>query len=106
MQKRMMEASETFLKGSTDFEKPIKKAISLIQDEKWNNADIVFITDGICNLSDDAKSMLKKCSPSINSALQVFFLMKGKICRFHLKSLQRKFTEQANFAKMILQLIL
>ena len=39
MQKRMMEASETFLKGSTDFEKPIKKAISLIQDEKWNNAD-------------------------------------------------------------------
>ena len=55
MQKRMMEASETFLKGSTDFEKPIKKAISLIQDEKWNNADIVFITDGICNLSDECE---------------------------------------------------
>ena len=57
----MMEASETFLKVRLILKNiNQKKALSLIQDEKWNNADIVFITDGIYNLSDECKSMLKK----------------------------------------------
>ena len=73
-----MEASETFLKGSTDFEEPIKKAISLIQDEKWNNADIVFITDGICNLSDECEKYVKEMQSKHKFSITGILLDEGE----------------------------
>lgn len=44
-----------FLKGGTDFEKPLEKAIQYIEADKFKHADILFITDGVCNISQNFK---------------------------------------------------
>jgi uncharacterized protein with von Willebrand factor type A (vWA) domain len=45
-------AAETFLGGGTDFEAPLREALRLIEQEDFTNADIVFVTDGVCELPD------------------------------------------------------
>lgn len=49
----IMAVAETFLDGGTDFETPLNEAMQLIAGEKpsFNKADIVFITDGECNIN-------------------------------------------------------
>lgn len=42
---------DTFLCGGTDFEKPLSKAIEFIKADKRNHSDILFITDGQCEIS-------------------------------------------------------
>ena len=44
--------AETFLRGDTDFETPLNEALRLIEHEGFENADIVFTTDGICELPE------------------------------------------------------
>lgn len=48
-----LHAAETFLDGGTDFHSPLKEALRLMQEEHFKNADIVFITDGECELSEN-----------------------------------------------------
>ena len=48
-----MRAAETFLGGGTDFQTPMKKAVQLMKEDGFENADIVFITDGECALPAD-----------------------------------------------------
>lgn len=50
--------AETFLNGGTDFETPLKEALMLMDYEGFANADIVFITDGVCSLSEDFTNAL------------------------------------------------
>jgi uncharacterized protein with von Willebrand factor type A (vWA) domain len=45
-------SADTFLGGGTDYETPLTEALRLIQDG-FQNADVVFITDGECAVSDD-----------------------------------------------------
>ena len=45
--------AESFLHGGTNFEAPLKKAVKLIEREGFENADVMFITDGECNISDE-----------------------------------------------------
>ena len=47
-----MAAAETFLDGGTDFETPLRKAVNLMENDGFENADIVFITDGCCELPE------------------------------------------------------
>ena len=47
-----LRAAETFLDGGTDFNSPLKEALRLMQEAHFENADIVFITDGECELSE------------------------------------------------------
>ena len=47
-----MTATETFLGGGTNFQTPMDEALRLMEAEGFENADIVFITDGECELSD------------------------------------------------------
>ena len=47
-----LRAAETFLDGGTDFVAPLFQALSLMKDEGFQNADIVFVTDGECELSE------------------------------------------------------
>ena len=39
--------------GYTDFEAPLTQAVTLIENEGFENADIMFITDGYCSISDE-----------------------------------------------------
>ncbi len=48
-----MRAAEKFLGGGTNFQTPMTKAVQLIQDDGFENADIVFVTDGECSLPED-----------------------------------------------------
>lgn len=47
-----MKAAETFLGGGTNFEAPMRQAVDLIERQGFENADIVFITDGKCRISE------------------------------------------------------
>lgn len=55
-----MKAAEFFLGGGTNFERPIQEAIRLMENEEFENADIVFITDGECTLSEEYQAELKR----------------------------------------------
>ena len=48
-----LSAAETFLNGGTNFETPMSESLRLMKDEGFENADIVFITDGECELSQE-----------------------------------------------------
>lgn len=55
-----MRAAETFLDGGTNFQAPMKKAVHLIKEDGFENADIVFITDGECCLSENYQKELRQ----------------------------------------------
>jgi len=48
----IMELAEYFPGGGTNFEEPLKKAVSLLESSKFKGGDIVFITDGESNVGD------------------------------------------------------
>ena len=49
---KILDCAERFHSGGTSFERPLEKAIELIKDSRFKDADIVFITDGDCYVSD------------------------------------------------------
>lgn len=51
---------EEFLDGGTNFEAPLRKALDLIKDSTFKNADIIFVTDGDCGVSDSFKQKFKQ----------------------------------------------
>jgi uncharacterized protein with von Willebrand factor type A (vWA) domain len=53
-------AAETFLGGGTDFETPLREALRLIEHEDFTNADILFVTDGECELPDEFRDELRQ----------------------------------------------
>ena len=55
-----MAAAETFLDGGTDYETPLREALSLMEDQGFENADIVFITDGYCELPEETVAELAR----------------------------------------------
>lgn len=56
----VLKAAETFLGGNTDYATPLKEALRLMELEGFENADMVFVTDGVCALPEDFLSDLKK----------------------------------------------
>lgn len=54
------EAAAFFFGGGTDFEAPLKKAVSIMQKSAFKKGDIVFITDGECAVSDKFMRKFKK----------------------------------------------
>jgi uncharacterized protein with von Willebrand factor type A (vWA) domain len=49
---KIITCAERFRGGGTSFEAPLNKALDLIKDSTFKDADIVFITDGDCYTSD------------------------------------------------------
>ena len=54
-----MNAAEMFLGGGTNFKQALDEAIQLM-DTGFENADIVFLTDGLCELPEDYLAKLHK----------------------------------------------
>ena len=46
-----MASAEVFLNGGTDFVTPMRSAVSLMEDGGFAKADVVFLTDGECEMS-------------------------------------------------------
>ena len=57
---KVLDLAESFDGGGTDFEIPLDKAMKIINDQKFKKADIIFITDGECDLSSCFLSEFKK----------------------------------------------
>jgi len=49
---KVINIATSFIGGGTDFESPLNKAISIIEQDEFNNADILFLTDGYANISE------------------------------------------------------
>ncbi|MCM3638182.1 VWA domain-containing protein [Sporosarcina luteola] len=57
----LIELAQTFLSGGTDFNIPLTKAVSIIEDSKFKRSDLIFITDGEDSLKDSfIKSFIRK----------------------------------------------
>ena len=54
---KIVQCAEKFHNGGTNFESALTKAMKLIESSTFKNADILFITDGDCGVSD---AFLKK----------------------------------------------
>ena len=54
-----LSVAETFLGGGTNFERPVREAIRLMDTEGFEKADVVFITDGECELPDACRQELQ-----------------------------------------------
>lgn len=50
---KIINCAEIFHGGGTDFQSPLEKAMTLINDSTFKDADILFITDGDCSVSSD-----------------------------------------------------
>jgi hypothetical protein len=57
----IMKVATFFFGGGTDYESPLKEARRLIEEggSKWREADIVFITDDYCEISDEFSGQFK-----------------------------------------------
>lgn len=53
-------AIETFLNGNTDYATPLQESLRLMEQEGFENADMVFITDGACALPEKFLTQLKE----------------------------------------------
>lgn len=49
---KIISVAETYHGGGTSFESPLRKAMDLVNDSTFKEADILFITDGECSVSD------------------------------------------------------
>ena len=56
----VLKAAETFLDGNTDYKTPLQEALRLMEEAGFENADMVFVTDGACTLPGDFLDHLKE----------------------------------------------
>lgn len=56
----VLKAAETFLGGNTDYKTPLQEALRLMDEEGFENADMVFVTDGACALPGGFLGHLKE----------------------------------------------
>lgn len=71
-------AAEAFLGGGTNFERPIREAIHLMESEGFEKADVVFITDGECELSDTCRQELQVSQAVYRFTVTGILLDKGR----------------------------
>lgn len=55
----LLSAAEHFFDGGTDFETPIREALRLVNEDAFENADILFVTDGEDTISDELAEQLR-----------------------------------------------
>lgn len=75
----VLRAAETFLDGNTDYATPLKEALRLMEQEGFENADMVFVTDGACALSEDFLTHLKEQQVQRNFHITGVLLDQGAV---------------------------
>lgn len=73
-----MAAAEVFLGGGTNFEAPMNEALRLMREDGFENADVVFITDGECVLSKVYLEQLRAEQAARRFTVTGVLLDKGK----------------------------
>lgn len=86
-----LSAVEFFLGGGTNFERPMREAMQLMEQQGFENADIVFITDGECQLSEECHEEILLAQEQFHFTITGILLDQGTLCfDFTLKSFCRK----------------
>jgi uncharacterized protein with von Willebrand factor type A (vWA) domain len=67
--KKVVEMAEYFAGGGTDFEKPIDAAVALLEEKRLKRGDIVFITDGECQVSPEWLAHLNQRKRELDFAI-------------------------------------
>ena len=81
-----LRAAETFLGGGTDFETPLSEAMQLMDEQGFENADIVFVTDGNCALSASFCEQLREAQAAKRFTITGILLDSGAASDFSLQS--------------------
>ena len=82
---KVLDCAETLLGGGTDFEKPLRAVFALTAGEKLEKPDIVFITDGKCDVSDEFLELFEEFKADTGAKLTGILLNKGKCFEFSLQ---------------------
>ena len=86
-----LRTAETFLGGGTNFETPMRAAIGLMESGGFENADVVFLTDGECELPEEFHAELQAEQAARRFTVTGILLDKGKDCfDFSLKAFCQK----------------
>lgn len=72
-----LRTAETFLDGGTDFETPISEAVRLMREDGFENADVVFITDGECELPESCVEELRAAQTALRFTVTGVLLDQG-----------------------------
>lgn len=57
---RILEEGTTWFGGGTDFNTPLREAVQVLADNRVERADVVFVTDGDCPLSQRARDRYRR----------------------------------------------
>ena len=78
---------------------PLNKAMDLIQDGDWKDADIVFITDGNCNISKEFEDKFKEMQSSHKFTVTGILLDMGENDEFSLTKFCKKIYRTSEMCK-------
>lgn len=87
---QLEEIATNFMSGGTNFEKPLSKAMELITKNKYNRADIIFITDGDARISSEFKSKFEEVKSKKDFKLLSLFVNANKNRYKQLKEMSDK----------------
>lgn len=83
--KKVLDCAETLLGGGTDFEMPLREVFALTSKGKLEKPDIVFITDGECDVSDEFLELFQEFKTDTGTRLTGILLDKGNCFEFSLQ---------------------
>lgn len=83
--KKVLDCAETFLNGGTNFEKPLSEVIKLYESGMMEKPDIVFITDGECNISAEFQKAFAEFKENSGAKLTGILLDMGSYLTFSLE---------------------
>ena len=84
----MVKLAQTFLSGGTDFSLPLTKTLSVINESRFKQADVVFVTDGEDRVRDSFLKVFNK--KEREKEFKVLSLVIGKGKRNKLNSFRTK----------------
>jgi len=82
---KLLDCAETLLGGGTDFEKPLREVFALVASGKMDKPDVVFITDGACDVSEAFFERFDEFKADTGARLTGILLDKGECFDFSLR---------------------
>ncbi len=76
-EEEVIKIAQTFLGGGTNFTEPIQMATNLIDDDRYDGADLVFVTDGHAKIDADIMRRFKEGKKKRNTKCIGILLDKG-----------------------------
>ena len=82
---KLLDCAETLLGGGTNFEKPLQEVFALVASGKMERPDVVFITDGACDVSEAFCERFDEFKADTGARLTGILLDKGECFDFSLR---------------------